>query len=213
MADKTGWIKLHRQIAECWVWDDKPYSKGQAWIDLILLANYKDQKTAYKDEVKSFQRGTTNLSQKELAERWGWDRRKVKRFLTLLENDNMINQESTTQGTIITLINYEKYNDTDSKTDKKPQKETVESIIEDRNLSEGVESIIKEWVKYKSERRETYKPQGLKSFITEVQNNVDKYGEEAVGKVVRKSMSANYQGIVWEWLKKSSNNGVKEWYS
>ena len=106
-----GYIRLHRKIQDCWVWDDRPYSKGQAWIDLLLLANYKDRKEPYGNEIRNFQRGTVNLSQMQLANRWGWDRRTVKRFLMLLESDNMITQESTTHGTTITLVNYDKFND------------------------------------------------------------------------------------------------------
>ena len=38
-----GYIKIHRKIQECWLWQDK-FSKGQAWIDLLLRANHKDNK-------------------------------------------------------------------------------------------------------------------------------------------------------------------------
>ena len=34
--DASGWIKVSRAIQEHWVWDEKPFSKGQAWIDLLL---------------------------------------------------------------------------------------------------------------------------------------------------------------------------------
>jgi hypothetical protein len=40
-----GFIKLHRSIKDCWLWkDDEPFSKRDAWIDLLLLANYTDKK-------------------------------------------------------------------------------------------------------------------------------------------------------------------------
>ena len=38
----SGWIKIHRDILYHEIWSDKPFSKGQAWIDLILLANHSD---------------------------------------------------------------------------------------------------------------------------------------------------------------------------
>lgn len=40
----SGWIKIHRDILYHEIWSDKPFSKGQAWIDLILLANHSDNK-------------------------------------------------------------------------------------------------------------------------------------------------------------------------
>ena len=44
MADK-GWIKVHRQLQECWIWlDNDKFTKGQAWVDLLLFANHRDTK-------------------------------------------------------------------------------------------------------------------------------------------------------------------------
>lgn len=37
----TGWIKLHRKITDHWLWEDKPFARGQAMIDLLILAGYQ----------------------------------------------------------------------------------------------------------------------------------------------------------------------------
>ena len=37
-----GWIKLHRTLQDNKLWYSEPLTKGQAWVDLILLANHKD---------------------------------------------------------------------------------------------------------------------------------------------------------------------------
>lgn len=40
-----GWIKLYRQIQDCWIWDDDDkYDKAHAWLDLLILANHRDKK-------------------------------------------------------------------------------------------------------------------------------------------------------------------------
>ena len=44
MNENQGYIKLYRSIFNHWLWQDKPFSRGQAFVDLILLANYKDKK-------------------------------------------------------------------------------------------------------------------------------------------------------------------------
>ena len=36
-----GWVKLHRKLQESNFWLCEPFSRGQAWVDLILLANHK----------------------------------------------------------------------------------------------------------------------------------------------------------------------------
>lgn len=106
----NNFFPLDRKILNHWVWEDKPFSKGQAWVDLLLLANYKDKKKPIKDAVITYKRGSVNLSMVQLADRWGWDRRKVKRFLDVLSDDGMVSVNSTTYGTTITIVNYEFFN-------------------------------------------------------------------------------------------------------
>ena len=80
-----GFIPINRKLFEHWLWQDKPYAKGQAWIDLISLANFKDRKIPFKDGVTVLKRGEINSSLGTLAVRWGWSRMSVKRFLNVLE--------------------------------------------------------------------------------------------------------------------------------
>jgi hypothetical protein len=37
-----GYIKLWRCIQDNNLWTDEPFDKARAWIDLVMLANYKD---------------------------------------------------------------------------------------------------------------------------------------------------------------------------
>lgn len=104
-----GWIKLHRNIQEHWLWQDEPYDKARAWIDLLFLANYEDKKTAYRGEIIICKRGDVNLSISHLAERWKWSRDKTTRFLRLLESDGMCVVNATTNRTTITIVNYDFY--------------------------------------------------------------------------------------------------------
>src|SRR5574344_1754785 len=104
-----NFIFLNRCIQSNWLWEDKPFDKGRAWIDMLMLANWKDTKTPYKGEIITCKRGDVNLSITALSERWGWGRYKTKSFLNLLEADGMITQNCTTHRTTITIENYNKY--------------------------------------------------------------------------------------------------------
>lgn len=104
-----GWLKLHRKLQESWVWKDKPFARGQAWIDLLFIVNYTDGKTSISGKPVLIQRGQIHTSVSKLAARWGWDRKKVMRFLDVLESDHMIVQKRTSDGTTITIVNYEVY--------------------------------------------------------------------------------------------------------
>ena len=119
-----GWIKLDRKITEHFLWEDKPFSKGQAWIDLLLLANHKEHKVPYKGEIVTCRRGEVDRSISWLAERWGWSRSKVRDFLHTLEADQMVVLKATTHRTTITVENYAFYQDLPTtnrqQTDSKP---------------------------------------------------------------------------------------------
>ena len=106
---KKGYIRLHRQLQECWVWNGERYSRGQAWVDLILMANHKDVKMPIGENIEIIKRGQFVTSISKLADKWMWSFNTVKKFLNLLENDNMLTRKSDNSKTVITIINYELY--------------------------------------------------------------------------------------------------------
>lgn len=107
MSDPQGWVSVYRSLVNHWLWQDKPFSKGQAWIDLILLANHKEGKILCAGKVVTAERGSVHRSILSLADRWGWSRKKVTSFLKLLESEGMVTTESTTHGTTITIVKYD----------------------------------------------------------------------------------------------------------
>lgn len=60
---------------------------------------------------------------------------------------------------------------------------------------------VEKWLQYKKERREEYKPTGLQALITQIGNNVKRYGEDAVIDLIGECMAANWQGIIFDKLK------------
>lgn len=106
MNEEKGWILVYRSLQDHWLWDDKPFSKGQAWIDILLLANHDDHRFMYKDEVVVAERGQLNRSMSSLAERWGWSKSKTVRFLKDLQADDMVTVETDHNRTTITVENY-----------------------------------------------------------------------------------------------------------
>jgi len=106
-----SWIKLYREISDHWLWRKKPFSPGQAWIDILIEANHRDNKAWIKGEIYECKRGQSLHSVKTWGNRWGWSRQQVRTFLRSLESDLMIIQKSTNKTTILTICNYDKYQD------------------------------------------------------------------------------------------------------
>lgn len=108
-----GWIALHREITENWLWQDKePFDKRAAWIDLLLMVNHENKKILFDGNLVEVKRGQRITSIRQLCDRWKWSNTKVKKFLENLEKDGMISLKITPQkATLLTIENYAKYQD------------------------------------------------------------------------------------------------------
>ena len=107
--ERTSFFTIDRKLLESELWLSEPFTKGQAWIDLIGLANFKDLKRYEGSEVKVYKRGTVVTSITTLADRWQWSRHKVSNFLDLLSSDTMLTQKRTPRGIALTIENYDFY--------------------------------------------------------------------------------------------------------
>jgi len=73
-------------------------------------------------------------------------------------------------------------------------------------LPEEIRGKSAEWLEYKRERREGYKPKGLQSFVTQVANATEEFGAKAVSDAIDYAMSNGYQGITWDRLRRGGRN-------
>lgn len=144
-----GWISLHRQIVNSWLWEDKPYAYGQAWTDMLLMANRSSNRFPLGNEIVTLEAGEFVTSELKLMERWGWSKTKVRRFLQLLENDGMIIKKTDRKKTTISVVNYSKFQNikTDSrpikdqtKTDSRPIKNTNNNVNNENNTNNIISS-------------------------------------------------------------------------
>ena len=106
---EKGWIKLHRKILDCEIFAGEPFSKMQAWIYLLLMANHEPREIYIGYQKVRIERGQFHTSERKLASIWGWDFRKVKRFLDVLQMENMLSRNSSAHGSTLTIVNYDIY--------------------------------------------------------------------------------------------------------
>ena len=106
-----GWIKLHRQLTDNPLWLSEPFTRGQAWVDLIILANHKDGILRVRGNKVNVKRGQVGWSELSLCERWKWSRGKVRRFVKELEKTGNIVQQKNKITSIITVVKYDDYQD------------------------------------------------------------------------------------------------------
>lgn len=110
MYDQSGgWIKLHRDILNHWIWKDT--EKFHWWLELLFMANWEDGKVLVGNTLVNVKRGQMLASNGFLSKRWQVHPDTVRSFLRLLESDNMITQEAHSKFNLITICNYVKYQD------------------------------------------------------------------------------------------------------
>jgi hypothetical protein len=138
--DNKGWISLYRSMQSHPFWkEDRVFSKAEAWIDILMMANHSNNKFLLGSEFVETPRGSFITSELKLISKWKWSKTKVRNYLKLLQSDNMIVKSSDTKKTTLTVVRYCDYQDI--KTTKEPR-ENQESTA--RVPKENQESTSKE---------------------------------------------------------------------
>lgn len=65
-----GWIKIYQTIREHWIWNDP--RKLKWWIDLLMLAEWRDSKRLVGSDLVTIKRGQLIASVHYLRERWAY---------------------------------------------------------------------------------------------------------------------------------------------
>ena len=120
-----GWIKLYRKIAENPLYFAEPFTRMQAWIDMLIIANNEEGFIYVRGNKVKIKCGQIGRNKDALAERWGWSRGKALRFLEELEKDGQIVQQKSRLITLISIVNYEAYQECSTTNN------TIESISDD----------------------------------------------------------------------------------
>ena len=201
-----GWAKIYRSLSDHWLWEDKPFSKGQAWIDLLLLVNHSEKKTMIDGRLETVSVGQTITSTRKLCDRWGWSNTKVRNFLKILENESMIIVKSDRKQTVISIVNYSVYQDSDNKkATVKRQSSDSETTVKHTNKNEKNE---------KNNIRRFTPPtyEQVSSYCLERNNNVDAHRfvdhYEANGWMRGKTKMKDWKAAVRFW-ERSNGGGSK----
>lgn len=209
-----GFIKIHRQSMDNPLYFAEKFTKWQAWIDLLMITNYQDRYVSVRGVMIMVKRGQALASERFLSERWKWSRDKVRSFLKFLEEEGkQILPQKNNVTTLITIVNYNKYQTTEPTTDQttdKPQtlptkerkegkeikKEKKTKYLETVFLSdEEYINLCKPW----GAENKVYTEKERVSAIERLDTYLRSYGKKY------KSHYAVLQGWVYEKVKKSHN--------
>jgi hypothetical protein len=120
----SGYIKLFRTITENPMWEDEPFTRAQAWIDILFMTNYHDSSFFVRGVEVFVKRGQFAVSEQVLSKKWNFSRTKLRKFLFWLEKKHQIKQQKNNVLSIYTVTNYDRYNP--EKTTEKTTDDTTE---------------------------------------------------------------------------------------
>lgn len=140
-----GWIKLNRKIQYHWIYKNSDYVK--AWITILLLVNYEDNKTLIHGEIINCNRGQSVFSLQTWASKFGknWTIQRVRTFFNLLQSDNMIHIDGMRKTTRLTVCNYDTYQD---------EQQTTNTQLTDKQQTTNTQLTTTKERKERKERKE-----------------------------------------------------------
>lgn len=226
----SSWIKLFRDINKHWIWQNSDYLKW--WLDILLEVNHAPAKVVIKNKIYDCNRGEKLYSLDTWAHRWGTNKSKARRFLQLLQNDNMIVLKSETQTTRLIICKYDTYqdmrnaNETQTKRKRNANETHLTPIEEGKERKEEKEEInntpsafsfyyellklgaekqlVSDWLAVRKKKKLTNTETALKGFLKQV----DKSGN-SLNDVLTKCIEKSWGGFEADWYKKEKRSEEK----
>lgn len=160
-----GWVKNHRQIKEWKYYKKDGYA--HLWQHIIREAKYSETTNKLGQVII---RGQLDTGRKRLSEETGLHPSKVERILTILENEQQIEQQKTNQNRVITILNYDQFQAPDNELNN--QRTTSEQRANnERTHSKKVKKDKKEKKEKKVASELEFLGQELQAWIGEVPAN------------------------------------------
>lgn len=103
----AGWFVISRDIFSHWIWGNPLHAVR--WIELISMAKFESCSVEMGRKNISLERGQFITTTRQLQGRWLTNAKTVLAFLSLLEKNNMIICKKTSEITIISIVNFDKY--------------------------------------------------------------------------------------------------------
>lgn len=138
IQSKRGWIALSRDIDRYWIWLDA--RRFQMWVQMILWAQYRDGDVWVGAKTISLKRGQFVTTLKTLAGYMRCSKQTVLTFLRVLESSDMIKREKHAKFTVITIVNYDKYQQSGT-AEKHLSEDTTNQPSPDRSLDRKLDPI------------------------------------------------------------------------
>ena len=209
-------------MSDHFLWNSEPFSKGQAWLDLLLHANFTDNEILIKGQVIKLKRGEQARSEVTLSKHWKWSRNKVRRFLELLKKEGMIDSKTTHLTSVISICNYNSFQAgdtangtsvgtsvgtageqvTEHSKECKEGKEGNKFSFKNELIALGVEeSIADDWLTVRKKKRASNTQTALNGLINQIEKT-----SLSTNEAIKLCVENSWSGFKADYIKDEASN-------
>lgn len=219
----SGWIKLHRKLQTSDMFKNLNSKQRDVMIQLIFLANHEPHEWEWKGKIHKVKRGQCVTSLDSLKKLCASDVsfQNIRTALVKLEKWQFLTNESTKTGRLITVLNYDTYQNKEIELNKAINKQLTndqqtanKQLTTNKNNKEGLK---KDKEKKKGDFKIIIYPFDSKKFMDtwdlwkefRIENRWGKYkpiGEQAALRDIAKLSNGN-ENIAIEIINKSISKG------
>lgn len=150
MAKQIGYIKLSRRLLSNPIFKKPAYLS--VWLYLLLNAQHQESSFIWNNKKQILGVGQLLTGRKKIAQITGLAESQIYKILKYLELEQQIEQQKTTKYTVITIVNWDRYQQKEQQkeqqrnnrvTTKEQQSNTYKNV--NKNVSKNVNKNIQEY--------------------------------------------------------------------
>ena len=107
MEGRVGWIKIYRQLENSPIWENPRLV--YFWIWCLMQAYVDNCETVINGNTVKIKPGQFIFGRRSAAQKTGLGEATVYRYLKLLEKLKMVNSKANNKYTLVTIVNWRKY--------------------------------------------------------------------------------------------------------
>lgn len=208
MDSNNGWIKLHRKLLDNPV-VMKDSDHLAVWIYLLLNASHTEYPVLFGGKKISLKAGQLITGRKSIASTLGISESKVRRILDLFEIDQQIDRQRTNKNSLVSILNWDKYQIFDQQATTNKNNKNIKNIKECKEIIySDVPELNEAIITFIDYRKSIKKPMSDRAItlllgkLNKMSNSVQEQIE-----ILNQSILNGWQGIFP--LKNDSGTGKK----
>lgn len=213
----NGWVKLYRDLLDKAIWELSTPEQKTILITLLLMANHEKKEWEWKGERFTCQPGQMVTSLEKIAKEAGKgiSIRNVRTAIERFQNFGFLTNESTKQNRLITICNWNSYQQIEEQDDKEADKQPTNSRQStDKRPTTNKNVRKKEYIEYIGAKRAAFVPPTLEEVkiyaeekgyvLFDAERFVDFYTSK--GWMVGKNKMKDWQAAIRNWNKGNKPN-------